>query len=70
MSDVFCPLCFLRISDWMEKSGKTESVQGKQTHKSCIEDYKLRMGLDYRVVMQKIQDARLKRDWSEGLYET
>lgn len=68
MSPVHCPLCRHRVSDWMMASGKTEEVCGDVVHKTCMADYQLRLGLNYRFVREKARDAGF--DWSVGKYET
>lgn len=43
-----CPLCQVRVSNWMMAGGKTEIVRGDVVHKSCLIDYQLRTGKDFR----------------------
>ena len=42
-----CPLCKLRVSDWMMASEKAKEVGTDIVHKSCMIDYSLRTGRDY-----------------------
>jgi hypothetical protein len=42
----------------MMASGKTEIIQNDVVHKSCIVDYKLRLGLDYREVRENVEASR------------
>lgn len=53
-----CPLCEARLSEWEVRHDKTEVVDGDTVHKSCLIDYQLRMGLDYRLVRQRVREAR------------
>lgn len=39
-----CPLCHIRVSDWMMACGKTEEITGHVVHKSCLIDYEMRHG--------------------------
>lgn len=43
-----CPLCKCRISNWMMASNKAEFIGKTLFHKSCLEDHKLRTGVDLR----------------------
>lgn len=39
-----CPLCKIRVSDWMMAGGKTECINGQVVHKACLIDYEARYG--------------------------
>lgn len=41
----YCPLCKLRISDWMSSSGKVVAINQVKIHNSCLIDLELRKGL-------------------------
>lgn len=42
-----CPICDLRVNEWEVTSAKTQVVESKQVHKSCMTDFKLRYGWDW-----------------------
>lgn len=52
-----CPLCHNRVSDWMMASGKTTIVNNEVVHNSCMMDFHLKHGKDYRDV-QHLSDGR------------
>lgn len=39
-----CPLCKVRVSDWMMASGKTSTIEGEVYHNACLIDFELRNG--------------------------
>lgn len=58
MSPVHCILCGIRVSDSAMANGKTETVDNQLVHKSCLKDYKLRMGVDYAEVIRRAHEGR------------
>lgn len=57
-----CPLCKIRVSEWMMINGKTELLFNEVFHKFCLIDYKLKHGKDYTLPVNG--------NWQKGLYET
>ena len=40
----YCPLCKVRVSNWMMACDKTQIINGEIYHKSCLIDHELRTG--------------------------
>lgn len=47
MFEVTCPLCKLRVSDTAMALSRAKIVECYIVHKQCLEDYKLRRGVDW-----------------------
>lgn len=47
MSEVICPICKIRVSDMAMANHQTEIIECFVVHKKCLEDFKLRTGLDW-----------------------
>lgn len=48
-----CPLCKIRVSEWMMASGKTLVIGREIIHKACQIDFKAKHGRDYGEEDQK-----------------